>query len=364
MASLNSSKNFFTSLNLLEKRPPTRDKNHPDWHDRPCLTYKDNDLLTLGLPQAQDITKTVVFENQLPEAVESLIEDIPEEYHNLAQKTIKTSVIFDAHQELLPKVKDPNRPAFNFPRLMGITDVRKISNLSKKLIQLCECINGPEVSETRSMLDNVLLSFPFEREFDLHQFVLTMDMMLMCEKPLTPSGHFNEEVINSMEIPNLHPLHCSIGLDEENIYKLNNFHPLVSGYHKSHIHTIIAYYDPSKVKHKSELSSTESQTLGRALLKAFTAAASSARQRFGLDVKELPEPITVQCIHSDGKWFYFSVYQLNTLDIEGKNGIKNYYWMLPKLDLYKVGGYVRGTPVLEGYNPEVLKTMLAFYRNN
>lgn len=76
------------------------------------------------------------------------------------------------------------------------------------------------------------------------------------------------------------------------------------------------YFDPTTVKNTTELEVQESQVFGRALMKAFTAAASSARQKFGLDVKELPEPVSVQCIQTDGKQFYFSVYQLNTLDTE------------------------------------------------
>lgn len=142
------------------------------------------------------------------------------------------------------------------------------------------------------------------------------------------------------------------------------FLALKSGVNKKHIHTIFVYHDPTRVKHKSELEHGETQIFARALMKAFTAAASSARQKYGLNVKELPEPITIQCIYSDGEQFYFSIYQLNTLNIDDKSGIKNYFWSLPKLDLYKKCGYVLGKPVLEGYNPDVFKMMLAFYKNN
>jgi large subunit ribosomal protein L37 len=111
------------------------------------------------------------------------------------------------------------------------------------------------------------------------------------------------------------------------------------------------------------LEATETQVFGRALIKAFTAAASTARQLFGSNIGVLPEPVTVQCIQSDGKAFYFSVYQLNTLDINGDKGIKNYYWTLPKMNLYDIADYVKGKPTLEGYNPEVFKRILSFYKN-
>lgn len=41
-------------------------------------------------------------------------------------RIIYTSNIFDAHQEKLPKRKDPTRPAWVFPRDYGITNCRKM----------------------------------------------------------------------------------------------------------------------------------------------------------------------------------------------------------------------------------------------
>lgn len=147
-----------------------------------------------------------------------------------------------------------------------------------------------------------------------------------------------------------------------NIYHV--FTALVSGYHKKNLHTVFIFNDPTKVKNLTELEVDEKQILGRALLKAFTAAAGSARQKFGNDVKELPEPITIQCIHADGKAFYFSVYQLNTLDLDNDSGTKNYSWIMPKMNLYEKAEYMEGIPILEGYNPEVFERILAFYKNN
>ncbi|NP_001136159.1 mitochondrial ribosomal protein L37 [Nasonia vitripennis] len=355
----------FKKVNFLRKVPIPKDQNHPDWHDRPCLVYEDHELLVQGLAQAQQITKTVVFENVLPANVEALTEqlNLPQETDTLVQRIIENSVIFDAHQELLPKLKDPSRPAWNFPRQMGITDQRKISNLSKKLIQLCDCLSGPQVASTRSIIENALLCYPFEKEFDQLMFTLTMDVVLMSEKPLKPAGQVKKDH-DSMTLPILYPMTPTVGMRKQNIYKLQNLYPLISGYHQKNIHTVFIYYDKTSVKNITELETEETQVFGRAMMKAFTAAASTARQKYGTDVKELPEPITVQCIQSDGKQFYFSVYQLNTLDIDGENGMKNYCWTLPKLNLYNVGGYENGKPVVEGYNPEVFRRILAFYKNN
>lgn len=128
-------------------------------------------------------------------------------------------------------------------------------------------------------------------------------------------------------------------------------------------HTIFAHYDPTEVKNIFETPVTESQILGRSLMKSFSVAATCARQRFGNDVTTLPEPVTVQCIQSDGQLFHFSVFQLNTLDLSGSEN-KNLWWSNPRIKLYDRAGYEEGVPVLRNYNPEVFKRIYAFYNNN
>lgn len=53
----------------------------------------------------------------------------------------------------------------------------------------------------------------------------------------------------------------------------------------SHPHTIFVHYNRTEVKNIYEEEVTEAQIFGRALLKAFTVAASYARQRYGVKCK-------------------------------------------------------------------------------
>lgn len=82
------------------------------------------------------------------------------------------------------------------------------------------------------------------------------------------------------------------------------------------------------------------------------------------NVKKLPEPITIQAVHTDNKKFHFAVLQLNTLDLDGTAPERNVFWMLPEaMNLYQECAYVKGRPTLEEYNPEVFQRILAFYCN-
>lgn len=98
------------------------DNTHPNWHDRICHTYCDNNVLLEGLTQAKIITKTVELETGLPQKLnyKQSTKDIDSKVRTL----ILNSHVFDAEQEKLPKLKDPLRPAWNFPRVYGITNSR------------------------------------------------------------------------------------------------------------------------------------------------------------------------------------------------------------------------------------------------
>lgn len=128
-------------------------------------------------------------------------------------------------------------------------------------------------------------------------------------------------------------------------------------------HTLFILYDSEHVKNITELPVTENQIHAHSLTKSFTVAAACARQRFGSNVKELPEPIVVQCVQSDGQDFHFSVYQLNTLDIDGTQGIRNFWWSKPTIKLYQEAKYENGQPCVKECNSEVFKRFLAFYKN-
>lgn len=80
-------------------------------------------MLLEGLAQAKIITNTVEVKEGLPDKIN--VDKSIKGINSRVKEIILSSHLFDAHQEKLPKIKDPLRPAWNFPRLYGITDVRK-----------------------------------------------------------------------------------------------------------------------------------------------------------------------------------------------------------------------------------------------
>lgn len=76
--------------------------------------------------QAQLLTKSAVVDG-LPAGVEQVIDSvkIPSRSDAFMQDVVRTSFLFDAQQEKLPKRKVPDRPAYVLPRDYGITEFRR-----------------------------------------------------------------------------------------------------------------------------------------------------------------------------------------------------------------------------------------------
>ncbi|KAJ3647624.1 hypothetical protein Zmor_019491 [Zophobas morio] len=338
----------------LKPKPVVFDHTHPNWHDKTILTYRDNNVLLKGLQQAKILTNTVELKQGLPDFTLKSTKKIDRR----VKEIILTSHVFDAEQKILPKVKDPERPAWNFPRVYGITQPRVIKLLLNNLLQLIENSSDLEVVKQRYVLDDTHFSYNFEKSSDLIQFELTGDTLLTSTKPLPA---VTEEPTESFQLPDIHPIKPTITLNKENIYEVRGIYPISLKFAKSHPHTIFVPHVETEVKNLYEEPVTEAQIFGRSLLKTFTVAASYAKEKYGNDVTVLPKPVVVQCVHTNGRFFHFGIFQLNTLDLEG--GVKNVWFQTGRLPLFETCCYKVGRPVLEGYNNEVIQYLDAFYNN-
>lgn len=107
-------------------QPLPLDASHPEYKERPCYTLRSTNVLLEGISQAQVLTKTVIAEDRLPPNIEELATvPAPKAIHECVKKAVLSANVFDCEQKKLPKIKDPLRPAVNFPRILGITDKRR-----------------------------------------------------------------------------------------------------------------------------------------------------------------------------------------------------------------------------------------------
>lgn len=346
---------------FAEPRPNQAEEDafNPNWHAKPCHVYGDSNVLLEGIPQAQILIKTIEI-NGFPKNIEEAISKLQlnSNVDKNVQNSILASHVFDAEQVKLPKIKIPERPAFNLPREYGISHHRRRRLLIHKLLFECEKLSGNSVTSRRQIFDNAAFNLSHTKDGDLLQFEVTADTFMTSTKPIEAvKGKYNAE------LPDLYPIKHTITIPKTNIYTTKNSYPLRSALPCSHPHTIFVHFDKEHVKNLHETEVTPTQFQSRTLLKAFTVASARAKQLYGEAVEHLPKPIVVQSIQTDGKTFHFGVFQLNTLQLNGNDGTKNYWFHLPNVDLFTECGYKVGRPILDGYNKDCFRYFKAFYSN-
>uniref|UniRef100_A0A1B6G2X7 Large ribosomal subunit protein mL37 n=1 Tax=Cuerna arida TaxID=1464854 RepID=A0A1B6G2X7_9HEMI len=351
----------FSSIVGLAPLPVAKDENHPLYKEQTCYFYRDHSVLLEGLPQALALTNTVQLEaDTLPPRIQKLVDQVQlPNQDELVQRCIKTTCLYDAEQKKLPVRKDPQRPAWNFPRDYGITELRKNRMLCSRLVHLCS-LASPELNGKCHVLHDAPLRASLLWDSDPVMLEVRADICLVSDKPLNPLVEPVEA--EGLQVPELTVSHPLISLEEENFYEFKDVFPLQPDSKYSQVQTIIVHHNHTEVKNIFDAPVQESQLLGRSLMKAYTMAVTQARYNYGPQVKELPQPLVVQCVQTDGQNFHFSVLQLHSTEVDCNR--RNVYWSLPPLSLYDDCSYIQAVPFLLGYNPQVFKQLLAFYINN
>ncbi|XP_030243611.1 39S ribosomal protein L37, mitochondrial [Drosophila navojoa] len=356
-------KKEFQLVDIVETvpKPIAEDENHPNWHTTACHMFKDNNVLLGGLQQAQVLTNTIEI-NSFPQQIEDAISN--GQYSKVVDRNVQNAIfsshLLDAQQVKLPKIKLIDRPAYNLPRLYGISHERRNRLVINKLLFEIEKLAGRSVNVKRKLMDNVTFQTSLSKDNDLLSFILSGDKLISSSRALDAvKGKFDGE------LPDLYPMKCVVSIPKRHIYTENNFYPIRSEISCSHPHTIVSFFDKAIVGniHGSDVSKT--QFYGRSMLKAFVAAAARAKQINGITFcSDLQKPVVVQCVHTDGREFHFGVFQLNTLNLDSTNTTKNYWFHRGSIEMFNNCSYKTGRPHIDGYNSEPFRILNAFYNSS
>ncbi|XP_014259852.1 uncharacterized protein LOC106672719 isoform X2 [Cimex lectularius] len=313
----------------------------------PYLSYSDKNLLIGGLQQAQVFCNAVKLPHESLSVFKTQPTDLLLTQDKLVKRCIRSSLLFDAYQEKLPKRKDPERPAWNFPRDYGITDCRKNLLLGNRLLQLCVSLS-PQLLDHRRILSTSEFSVPFTREGDKVVLNLRADALILSKTPLEPpSGSVDRDVLDEAlkaGLPDIYPCVQTVSLvKSKQLSASESFFPLNAG-QELNIHTALVHYNPTEVSNVYDIDPTEDQINSRVLMKAYAFAVAQARYKYG-DVEDLPEP-------------------LNTISCYSKTEKRNFFWIHPKMSLFETCDVINGIYVLQEYNPSVFKMLFAFYYNS
>ncbi|XP_063704454.1 large ribosomal subunit protein mL37 [Culicoides brevitarsis] len=341
---------------------PEAPKLPENYHSKPCGVFGDSNALLLGMPQAQILLNTLKIDGY-PEKLEDQMEklSIPTNIERAMYQSVMNVCLFDPEQvKLEHRKKDPERPAYIFPRIYGLTDARRNRLLFHKFIQSCEKFAPASTLTDRRVTENMFFKYPFEVSENQLQLEVHSEVFIASKKAITPVDE--KKRFEGLEMPNIFPALPTVSIPRTNIYKLENIYPLTNNSAFVHPHTLFLHFSTLDVKHLSDIPVSNTQFESRAIMKAFAVAASKARASLGTNVTDLQQPIVVQTVQSDGKRFQFGIFQLNSLDLTSQK--QNYWYSSQIMNLYEECGVKKGKPTLEGYNRDVLKHMTVLYNNS
>lgn len=323
----------------------------PLFKEKPCYMYNQRTSALEGVRQALWLTKTKLISG-LPPQLLSLTENpanqIPDQDERV-QNAIKHARFWDTTEDRPGKGKYSNTLLFN-------------------LLHLCATLQSSHPAIGRRIFaEKYSLAATWNRGEDLFQVRGQNGFLQTCMDPLPEvSGKQEVGVTADHVLETFSPVSPTIDLQKTHVYKEEvNCTGFRDDYPYPHAHTLFFLEGAD-----ARSSLRPEQFRAKMLMFTFGNAVARAHKLYGTQLQQvLDRPITVQAVGTNGRIFQFMVFQLNTTDLSGDDGIKNQVWLDEDVELYdfaKVRPLIKKKQVkvpagLAGYKPEAFSKFLALY---
>ncbi|XP_060899745.1 39S ribosomal protein L37, mitochondrial isoform X2 [Labrus mixtus] len=331
------------------RAPPLH--NVPLYKEQPCYVYNQRTSALEGVRQALWLSKAKLISG-LPPQLLSLAENPANQITDQDERVknaIKHARFWDTTEERPGKQKYSNALLLN-------------------LLHLCATLQDRKPAfRKRTLVEKYSLAATLKRGEDLFQIRGQNGLLLNCMDPL-PEVAGKKEVSDTVDhvLESFYPISPTIDLQKVHVYKEElNCLGFRDDYPYRHAHTLFFLEGADEsCKLRPE------QLRAKMVMFTFGNALARAHKLYGVQTQHmLDRPITVQAVGTNGRIFQFMVFQLNTTDLSGDDGIKNQVWLDEDVELYdfaKVRPLIKKKQVkvpagLAGYKPESFNKFLALY---
>lgn len=280
-----------------------------------------------------------------------------------------------AHTRHLPDLQQRVTDAIRHARFWSTTETRAARDtysdvLLKNLLHVCAALQLSNATTSRRMFaEKHSLSASWRRGGDLFQIRGQNGLLLSSVDPL-PQVSSKQEVLDTARhvLQTFYPVSPTIDLQKVHVYKEDvNCTGFRDDHAYPHGHTL---YFLDGVGARCRL--RPDQFRAKMIMFCFGNALARAHTQYGSSTQPLLDrPITIQAVGTNGRIFQFVVFQLNTTDLSGDDGVKNQLWLDEDVHLYnfaKVQPLIKKKQVkvpagLTGFEPETFSKFLALYLN-
>lgn len=342
--------------------PKQSSEDHADYQDQPVYEFHKSSRLMEGLTQACILSKTEPH-FELPQRILESVGRVELPYQDeLVQRAIMQANVWDPTKDKLPKRFNKRLPGWHYKAESGIPISKQRALLLDNLVRLCQMRAGDNIDllTSTSLLQHPAFAVHYTIPDGIPIYIEGRHhAALLAGSPLTPFSTA-EEVSQTAdtELPTIFPLAPTIDLRKQHVYTPHlNITGVKPGFEHPHPHTLFMSLSARPQRYQQNAS---------VLMFTFGQALAAARQLYGPTVGALPEPVTTQCVATDGTNFILCCFQLNTADFSSLDGVKNQVWLDTENLLYKKivpeRAMLRNTKY-EDYDPTVFQKILALYFN-
>nr|XP_061808838.1 large ribosomal subunit protein mL37-like [Nerophis lumbriciformis] len=327
------------------RSPPIHEM--PLYQETPCYVFNQRTNALEGVRQALWLTKS------------KAVSGLPPQILSLAESSANQI----PHQ--VKRVQDAIRHAC-FWHTTEEQPVKYSKTLLLNLLHLCASLQSSHPLIGRRMLaENYSLAASWKRGKNLFMVRGQNGLLYKSMDPL-PRVSGEQEVLNTADqaLETFYPVSPTVDLQKVHTYDAEkNCTGFKEQHFYRHAHTI--YFlegDDPRCKLRPE------QFRAKMIMFLFGNALVHARRLYGAKTyRVLDHPITIQAVGTDGRLFQFIVFQLNTTDLKGDDGIKNQVWLDEDAELYDSANvrplfYRKQLKVpagLSGFKPETFTKFLA-----
>lgn len=319
------------------------EQSDPNYHERTALVFHRLRKMLDPLNQALVFTNCICEdENNLPNILDCFSNiKFDEDFSDLIDRRINWCKSSDGALLKLPKTRLFPYLDQNPTRRYGIPPTRKEFNLMNTFHDLAETFIAKKYGYTN--LHKLFYPYsliPIERDDKLIILDLECDFITM-QKQSFSMPLFSSSPLLTVEKPlvSIHPLNWTTCFSHKNVYSDQWYFELLPSHNVQTIYLS-----------QNDLKQLTNETLaGRAIMFCYGYTLGQTRKMYGdnINSKELPDPITIQCVYHNNSDFSFGFvcFQLNTTSFD--SSLKNQVWLSGPFTDYK----------------EILKNFIAFQLN-
>ncbi|XP_077416045.1 large ribosomal subunit protein mL37 [Vanacampus margaritifer] len=329
------------------RSPPRHEM--PLYQETPCYVFNQRTSILEGVRQALWLTKSMAISGlppQLLSLAESPANQLPNQ-ENRVQNAIKHARFWATTEEQTEKYR---------------------STLLFNLLHLCATLQSSHPLIGRRMLsEKYSLVTSWKRGNNLLQIRGQNGLLYRSVDPL-PRLSGKQQVLETADhiLETFYPVSPMVDLQKVNVYKEEvNCTGFRGQQYYPHAHTL--YFVAGEESH---CKLRPEQLRAKMIMFLFGNALARAHMLYGAKTNSvLDHPITIQAVGTNGRLFQFIVFQLNTTDLSGNDGIKNQVWLVEDAELYDSANLkpvmyrkeVKVPAGLVGYKPETFSKFLALY---